>query len=294
MPSLVIPRKLITEKLLKIPNITKEMIRYFFGMILLSDGSGVIKDFRKHYYILEIMKLYEVDTCCRSTFYEVHDKLIQAGMIRIENNDLYINHYGFLFGKGQGGYIMLPEFIFLGLFKKLEIGAIKLALDWICKLDNKKGNYVYFSTRNELKQQRTNLKKRYDCEVKNLLEQLRQFFAINEDPDKPGVFSIALLWKFFIEKVQKKDYTENACEKYPRKTLVIVEVLESKPNIKYTPEDLQSFTWSLKKTNRRIIQKVFEILDKRLSYKKQRNETIDNLGGYVRTILDNEFSIATI
>lgn len=289
---IAIPRRLI-QRFKEIDSLTKEMVRYYLGIVSQANSDGVIVDFKKHYTILKIMKTYEEGTCSKSTFYNAHKRLIEAGLIMEFMGNLVIVDYDYLFKKKQGGFIVLPEVIFKKMFKNLEWAAIKLFFDWVLKLNNDKNNkFIFFSVKKELQKNMNNLHKRFTCEIINLIEQLKQIFKIIEIQD--GVFSVAILWKFLVLKKDRTYNTQDILDKYKRKAEMIKEILESKEHIKYTVDDLVDFVRIFKRTSRRMIEKAFKILNKRLYYKEQRNETIDSLGKYLRGIVKAEFKTLDI
>lgn len=165
-------------------NLDKEELRYLFVIIGEVNSKGIINNITRYQLIQIIKAKYGEDNCNSSTYYKVHQNLVDLGYIRYENNSILLCDYAASFSKKDEkskllGSVVLPSFIYTYTLKNMSITAYRLMLEWMDLIGGiKSKKYIHYKLTSDVCQR---MKKRCAEEVRPAINELSFFFDIREE-----------------------------------------------------------------------------------------------------------------
>lgn len=303
-------------------NISKEMKRYLCGVLAQCNSNGEIKSYSQSYSISQMMKLFDDKTLVESTCYDVHGKLVKAGILEEKidekTKEPYLKVRGVSEGYGHGkNYVVINYAVFQKVFKDMESSAIRIWFEVIFGLNNGEGSDIYgsdgkskavlfklYTTKHDTRADKekyllTQLKpakKRCRSELVNLFFKpkdsklprttLEEFFDISPNPKNKdrGVIDIRIKQKYFVSK--KKSDTVLKLKADPlekyKGKAEFIKKLLDDTPLKYTEEQLKLIVITFKRASNRIITLMIKALE--MDYKVRKRNRWKDIENVVKYI----------
>lgn len=179
-----LPRKILRRMIVE--RLSKEEIRYMWGLLSeVNNKTGEIKNV-SIYSLVNLINEKYMGNCSNSSFFSVHNGLIEKGFICYENKCLKVIDYEETFLKNSLGSTPLPFFVFI-MNKNFSTAAYRLLMmimDRIGVIHYKKSEKLIIDER-----MITSLRKRCPEEVRAVIDEINIFFDI-EGNDQEFTFTL--------------------------------------------------------------------------------------------------------
>lgn len=168
-----LPRKILRRMIVE--QLTKEEIRYMWGLLSeVNNRTGEIKNISAYSLVNLINEKY-MGNCSSSSFFSVHNRLIEKGFINYENRCLKVIDYEETFEKNSLGSTPLPFFVFI-MNKNFSTAAYRLLMmimDRIGVIHYRKAEKLIID-----ESMISSLRKRCPEEVRAVIDELRVVFDV--------------------------------------------------------------------------------------------------------------------